>query len=190
MKKILAIIVLAALTFGANAQKMKGSVEGLKGQTSINVTFNYDGMKYDGDTEAEFLADKTKGESNADEIKANWTNNYRVNTWQPAFVKSFNEETTNLNLVAAEGAKAEYTINVKINDIDPGNFAGPFSNPSKIYAEITIVKTGSTEAIVTIPFDKFPGNPYVMTPVDEVRVKSAFEQIGEALGKILSKKIK
>lgn len=190
MKKILAIILLTTLTFCVNAQKMKGSVEELKGQTSINVTFNYDGIKYDGDTEAEFLADKTKGESNADEIKENWNKNFRVNTWQPAFVKSFNEETTKLNLVAEEGANAVYTINVKIKDIDPGNFAGPFSNPCKIYADITIVKTGTSDVIATITFEKFPGNPYVMTPVDEVRVKSAFEQVGEALGKILSKKVK
>ena len=58
MKKL---FLLAALVCGicfTQAQKVKGDISCLKGQKQINVTFVYDGVTYDGDSEAKYLKEE------------------------------------------------------------------------------------------------------------------------------------
>lgn len=174
------------------AQKLNGDVSCLKGQKTINVVFVFDpALTYDGDTETEFFAEKAPGQDNPDQWKADWTGKFRTEMWPAEFIEGFNEEAEKKpGMNAVLDQSAEYTATVTITDIDPGNFAGPMSNPTKLDGKITIAKKGSDEIFATIPFENIPGNPYIMTPVHEKRVAAAFNTIGEMLGKIFAKKVK
>ena len=54
MKKIMILAILIGGICFAQAQKVKGDLSCLKGQKEINVTFVYDGVTYDGDSEEKY----------------------------------------------------------------------------------------------------------------------------------------
>ena len=57
MKRIFVLLmVMASVTF-MQAQKLKGDLSPLAGQKELNVVFVYDGVTYDGDSEAKFFKD-------------------------------------------------------------------------------------------------------------------------------------
>jgi len=130
-----------------------------------------------------------KDKDNPEQWKADWVSTFRTDIWQKRFIEDFNEGAEKIKLAYSAEA-AEFTAIIKITDIDPGIFAGPMSNPTKLTGNISIVKTGDKETIATLTFKGYPENPYEMTPVDEKRVGAAFSQLGEMLGKIFAKKLK
>ena len=189
MKKILlSVLLLLCAVVALQAQKLKGNFSGLAGQENINVVFVYDGVTYDGDSEAAFFKDNSDRDDFA-EWKSNWAGSFRTD-WATAFVAECNQELAKKSLKVGDFPTADYTATVKLTDIDPGSFAGPFSQPCKLTGVITFAKTGDNTSFATIEFKKLPGNSYQMTPLVEQRVKFAFNQLGEALGKILDKKVK
>ncbi|MCQ2285832.1 MAG: hypothetical protein MJZ76_03025 [Bacteroidales bacterium] len=189
MKKIILSIALLCAVVALQAQKLKGDLSCLSGQAKINVVFVYDGVTYDGDSEDEFF----KNNSDRDDFatwKKQWTSTFRTSSWEPEYISECNNELSKKSLKIGKYADAAYTATVKVTDIDPGSFAGPFSQPAKINCTVSFTKKGENTAFATIQFKDFPGNPYQMTPVIEDRVKFAFNEVGQAFGKILGKKIK
>lgn len=189
MKKLLILFVAISCVCMAQAQKVKGDLSPLKGQSKVNVVFNYDGVTYDGDSEAEFFKDNNDRDDFA-QWKKDWTTTFRTDMWEPEFLEELNDEVDDLHMDFGDYANATYTMKVKITDIDPGSFSGPFSVPSILTGEITITKTGSSESIATISFSKVQGNGFQLTPIIEHRVKFAFDELGETIGEVLKKKIK
>lgn len=55
MRKFLFVVLLVCACICANAQKAKGDFSFLTGQKQLNVVFVYDGVTYNGDSEAEFF---------------------------------------------------------------------------------------------------------------------------------------
>lgn len=189
MRKFLFVALLVCACICANAQKAKGDFSALVGQKQINVVFVYDGVTYDGDSEAKFLKEHSDRDD-FEEWKAKWLGSFRTDMWEPEFLEELNDELDDKHIVCGNFPQAEYTITVKMMDIDPGSFAGPFSVPCKLTANMSIAKTGSAESFATISFDKLPGNGFEMTPIIEHRVKFAYDELGETLGEVLKKKIK
>ncbi|MCR4681383.1 MAG: hypothetical protein K5636_07230 [Bacteroidales bacterium] len=185
MKKLV-LAVLALFCIGAlQAQKIKGDVSCLKNQKQVNVIFNYTGVTYDGDSEAKFFKEEDAAK-NAD-WKAAWTTSFRTENWQPRLLEDLNKEIKNHDIEFGEFPDAAYTMVVKLSDIDPGSFAGPMSQPTKITGMVSFMKTGSKSAFATAELKKVTGNPYFMTPKTELRVAEAFSSIGEAIGKQINK---
>ncbi len=182
MKKILILSLVIGMFTALQAQKVSGDLSCLKGQKEVNITFNYKGVTYDGDSEAKYL----KGEDKAKdaEWKAAWTSSFRTDNWEPRLIDDLNKELKGME--CGDFADAKYTIIVKLIDIDPGTFAGPMSMPAKITATASIVKTGSTSPLATIELKKITYK-YFMSPQPEARVGEAFSCVGEAIGKKLSK---
>ena len=54
MKRIFVLLVVMASVTFMQAQKLKGDLSPLSGQKELNVVFVYDGVTYDGDSEAKF----------------------------------------------------------------------------------------------------------------------------------------
>ena len=189
MKKLFVLLLTVCSVCILQAQKVKGDLSVLKGQTKVNVEFVYDGVTYDGDSEAKFFKDN-KGHDDFEQWKKDWTSTFRTDLWEVGFLKDLNKEIKGIRMEAGKNADATYTLKVKITDIDPGSFAGPFSQPSKLTGEVYVMKTGSSESAATISFSKIYGNANVMTPVIEHRVKFAFEELGETIGETLKKKVK
>ena len=189
MKKLFVLFVVIFSVCMVQAQKVKGDLSPLKGQGKVNVVFVYDGVTYDGDSEDEFFAQHKKRDD-FEQWKANWTGRFREDKWEAKFLDELNEETEDLKIEFVDNSKAPYTMVVKMIDIDPGGFSGPFSVPSKLTGDISFVKTGTSESFASISFTKIQGNPYKLTPVFEDRVSFAFEELGETIGEILKKKVK
>lgn len=189
MKKIILSVLLLCAVIALQAQKLKGSLSNLVGQKQLNIVFVYDGVTYDGDSEAAFFKDNSDKDDFA-QWKKNWVSSFRTENWEPECTSECNKELTDKGIQVGHYPQATYTATVKFSDIDPGSFAGPFSQPCKLTGTIIFCKTGGQNAFATIEFKDLPGNPYQMTPVVEQRVKFAFNELGEALGKILTKKVK
>ena len=189
MKKVLLSVLMICAVFAMQAQKAKGDFSVLTGQKQLNVVFVYDGVTYDGDSEAKFFQDHSDRDD-FDQWKSNLTSRFRSDMWESEFLEELNEELVGKHISCGDYPNAAYTIIVKMIDIDPGSFAGPFSVPCKLTADVNFVATGTTEPVATVSFTKMPGNGFEMTPIIEHRVKFAFDEMGETLGEILKKKIK
>lgn len=188
-KRLFVFAMVLSMIFMAQAQKVKGDLAPLKGQAKVNVEFIYDGVTYDGDSEAKFFKDNNDRDD-FEQWKKDWTSTFRSDLWEPECLEDLNEEVKGLRMEFGNFKDATYTMVVKVTDIDPGSFAGPFSVPSRLTGEVSYVKTGSSDGFATISFSKIYGNGYAMTPVIEHRVKFAFEELGETIGEILNKKVK
>lgn len=189
MRKLFVLFVAICSVCMVHAQKVKGDLAPLKGQSNVNVVFVFDGVTYDGDSEAEFFADH-KDRDDFEQWKKNWKTRFRDDMWEGKFLEELNDEIDDLSMDFGSHPDASYTMIVKMIDIDPGAFSGPFSVPCKLTGDISFVKTGSTDSFATITFTKVQGNSYQMTPIIEDRVRFAFEELGETIGEILEKKIK
>ena len=119
MKKILGILVIQALISGLclNAQKIKfekGSLDFLKGQKSLLVTFDYSNMgvgKFE--KEEDYIAKKTADYNNSEAGKGDkwaeaWKND-RATRYEPKFETLFNEYTSKIGLV---GNRTDYRCRV------------------------------------------------------------------------------
>lgn len=185
MKKIMILAILIGGICFAQAQKVKGDLSCLKGQKEINVTFVYDGVTYDGDSEEKYL--KEEDLASDPEWKAAWTSTYRTEKWEPRLLEDLNEYVGKKGFECGSFPNAAYTIVVKFSDIDPGSFAGPFSVPAKVSGAIAFIKTGETEPFATMTFKGLAGNSYIMIPRPELRVAEAMSCLGETLGKTMIK---
>jgi hypothetical protein len=176
--------LLAMLTFSVSAQKFKPAPGFLKGQTQVNLVFDYSRTTFDGDSQEEQYEDKGK----------NW-----VEEWEgvrrtgnaSSFTGSFNDELKKINLTVGDYPEAPYTIIVDVVDCDFGAYAGPFSTVAKVKCTLLIVKTGTADTLSAITL-KESQNPYTVagTPVDFDRMFLAFSEMGEEAGEKLFKVLK
>jgi hypothetical protein len=188
-KMIVSIIILNLFTFAASAQKLKGDVNFLNGQKNVNIVFDFKGVTIDGDSEEEYVKERMADEKTPEEAeswKAKWEGAAREN-FKNIFIKYCNDELK--NRVVGYFPDAEYTIVMKIQDIDPGNFAGPFSNPAKLKSVATFVKTGEEKELASIVFKKMY-HPSGLSPIEFDRILLSFGETGKGLGKLLQKKVK
>lgn len=185
MKKLLLVVLTIGLAVAVQAQKVTGDISCLKGQSQINITFDYQGVTYDGDSESKYL--KNENLAKDSEWRTAWTSTYRTEKWEPRLTEDLNKEIAKKKMECGDFPEATYTIIVKLVDIDPGSFAGPMSVPAKITANASIVNTETNEVMATIELKKIAYNPYFTAPRPELRVAEAFSCVGELIGKKLSK---
>lgn len=184
MKKIIVMVLVLCTMTALQAQKIKGDASCLKGQSEINIKFDYKGVTYDGDSESKYL----KGEDKAKdpEWKAAWTSSFRSEIWENRLIEDLNKEISGKGMECGDFEGAKYTVIVKFVDIDPGTFAGPMSIPARITCNVSFVKTGSTSPFATLELKKI-SYKYFMSPMPEQRVGEAMSCVGEAIGKQMSK---
>ena len=192
-KKLLFVALLAVATvFSVSAQKFKkGSIDFLKTQNEVNMVFNFEGVTIDGDPEEkhvkERMADEKTSEE-AEEWKGKWYGEWRE-SYKKNLTKYCNDELKGLTV--GTYPDAQYTVMVKIIDIDPGNYAGPFSNPSKLRASFKVIKTGEENDVLALLEVKNSYNPIsAMQPVEYLRIEMGFGELGKEFAKQINKAIK
>ena len=185
MKKLFLFLLTIGLVFAVHAQKVTGDINCLKGQSQININFDYEGVTYDGDSESKYF--KSEDLAKKAEWRTAWTSTYRTDKWEPRLTEDLNKEISKKDMECGDYPEATYTIIIKLVDIDPGSFAGPMSVPAKITANAIIVNTETKDVMGTIELKKVSYNPYFSAPRPELRVAEAFSCVGEAIGKKLSK---
>ena len=188
-KKLLFVALLAVATvFSVSAQKFKKETFNLlKGQSKIYLVFDFTGVTIDGDSEESYIQKHMAGAASpedAEEWGKKWEGSYRAR-FMSTFAKKCNSELGKL-IVSETFQNATYAVIVKINDIDPGWFAGGFSTPSKLQATFTIVETSNMETVLDEIFLRKTYNPYSAYQPDEfLRIDMGFEELGQELGKKL-----
>lgn len=145
----------AQIVIGSNQLELiSGNVGFLKGQTSLNIVFSYEGMMVGDLTEDAYITKRKaekekerKGEAGKWEKK--WESD-KTTEYQPNFVKYFNATLKKLKLVASiNDANAKYVMTVKITKTEPGFYlSAGVSRESFIDASVIFTEKDDPETIL------------------------------------------
>jgi hypothetical protein len=193
MRRLSVLAVCLFVLGSVSAQKFKkGSIDFLKDQNKVNLVFDFAKMTVNGDSEENYIKERMADEKTskeADQWKNEWLGSHRTQ-FTNTFTKYCNDELKKLQVSKAY-KDATYTIIVKIEDIDPGNFAGPFSNPAKLRATFKVVKTSDMNTVLAELFLKKIFNPAsAFQPIEYMRIDMGFGELGKELAKQLNKSLK
>ncbi|MDD4604028.1 MAG: hypothetical protein PHF97_09510 [Bacteroidales bacterium] len=199
MKKTGIIILLSVFMFFTLenfAQKIKsGDVKMLKGQTSLNLQYDYSKMavgKYK--NEKDYVADHTatmnkQKPGSGDQWAESWVTD-RAARFQPMFEKNFNAKLSDVGVTAKEGASnAKYTIILRTVFVEPGFNVGITRKNAYIDVIADIVETSSPDKILaTIEMNKLQNVNMMGYDYDTGgRIQSCYDRTGDNLGKFLVK---
>ena len=192
-KVVFTALLSVVMVLGVSAQDFKkGSLDFLRGQTNVKLVFDFEGVTIDGGSETAYIKERMADEKTPEDAaqwKDDWEGSHRT-LFENLFTQYCNDELKNL-MVSRTYEDAAYTIIVKIIDIDPGNFGGPFSNPAKLRASFMVVKTGDERNVLNSLTVKNVYNPYgTLQPVEYIRISMGFGQLGKELGEKLNKVLK
>src|SRR4030042_5309904 len=168
MKKLFVLVLVLAMIPSAvlNAQKIKmksGSLDFLKGQTSLLVKYDYSNMAVGKFTdESEYIA-KKKGEYNekeagtGDKWAANWVAD-RSARFEPKFEELFNNYCSKKGLTCSKTAtSAEYEMVVHTFFTEPGFNIGVMRQNAYIDVDVSFRKIADGEEVAVMGFDNVPG---------------------------------
>lgn len=194
MKKIFIVcFVMASSTLFAQKVKLvQGSLEPLRGQTSIKTTFTYDNMIVGKENTEEQYIQRKKVEYNSKEPGRGdtWEKAWiadRKNRFEPQFNELFQKHAT---LSTDENAK--YTLVFHTTRTEPGWNVGVMRAPARIDGEIMIIETANPSNIVAkITVTKAPGRDVMGFDFDTgLRLQEAYAKSGKEVGQLVSKEIK
>ena len=192
-KVFLSVLLSMVMVSSASAQNFKkGSLDFLKGQDQVKLVFDFSSLTIDGDSEEAYMKERMADEKtpeDAQKWKDEWKGAHR-NLFENTFTQYCNDELKAF-MVNKSYENAAYTIIVKIIDIDPGNFAGPFSNPSKLRASFKMVKTGEENNVLAVlDLKKIFIRASAFNPVEYMRIEMGFGELGKEFGKQINKVLK
>jgi hypothetical protein len=199
MKKNLILImsVLLLSAFTASEQKItlkSGSVDQLKGQQTLLVTYDYSNLgvgKFDKEDDyiAKKSADYNKSEAGkGDKWKEQWKAD-RSSRYQPKFEQLFNENTNNAK-VDPKATDAKYTMIVHTTFIEPGFNVGVTRKPAFINTEV-IFKDASGKEVALITVQNCPGRDAMGFDYDTgYRIEEGYAKLGKSLAAFLNKQLK
>lgn len=203
MRKIKTNLLLAAALLlsvsGLHAQKMKlesGSLDFLKGATSVNAEYTYDALIIGKLTEQAYtekkVAEMNKKEAGkGDQWLESWKRD-RAARYQPKFEELLNKQFTERKADLKVGADpaAKYTLILKTTTMEPGWNIGISRREAEVSATAVFVETQNraTElAVVTI--SRAPGRDAMGYDFDSGwRIQEAYAKAGKELGIFICKK--
>jgi hypothetical protein len=205
MKKIslfLLTIVFACSGMLVSGQKLvSGDLKPLKGQTLINLQFDYSNMtvgkyKNEDDYITNGIAERNKKKAGSgDEWAEKWRSD-RKNRFQPAFENEFNDAVRAYSVKAKEDAvEAKYTLKCATTFTEPGFNAtmaiGFAKKPATIDMTVTLVETANpSNVIATIELRKVESKNMGGYDFDTGgRIESCYERAGDYLGNFLKKNV-
>jgi len=142
--KTLLFVLLSVATMGVSAQKFKPEPPTfLKGESQINLVFDYSQVKFNGTSQEDFYKKKDAKWIKEWEGKRRDSNTHAFLTYSSKWMNKINVDLDN-------HPDAKYTVIVKVDDCFFGAFAGPRSVPAKLQCTIDVVKTGTTDPLATV----------------------------------------
>jgi len=186
-KKIFFAAVLFVTTMSVSAQKLSGNISPLKGQKEVNVELDFTGTMVNNQPEESHIAFFSKGKN--DEETEKWLKEWNEDMRQESYAKlvaDLNKATVKKGFSVGNFTAAEYTIYVKVVNIDPGAF---LVTNSRVKAEVGFVRTGETTPFATATYNYFSrSSNFVAPPVG--RIAAAFGTLGDKIGSTISKNLK
>lgn len=198
MKKIsvllFSIFIIAAGS--VTAQKLKsGDLKMLKGQTVLNIQYDYSKMMVGKKTADEYVkegtADRNKKKAGSgDEWAGKWISD-RTERFQPTFEKNFNGKISDGGASVKDGATdAKYTLVVRVTFYEPGFQSGVgVSKPASLNMIIDVVETAAPDKVLaSVAYDKIQSKNMMGYDFDTgARVQSCFDRAGDDYGKFFMK---
>lgn len=198
MKKIM-MLMLSGLIFCAGtvtAQKLKsGSFSALKGQTTINLQYDYSKMavgkfKNEQDYINKRVADMNKKDAGSgDDWAKAWVAD-RDNRFHPMFEKNLNNKLDVVGVIARQNATdAKYTLIMHIVFTEPGYNVGVTRMDAYINAFVDLVETANPETILgTMEMKGVQSVNMAGYDFDTGgRIQSCYDRAGDWLGAFLLK---
>ena len=202
MKKVLVLAVLFISTM-MTAQKMevvKGDYGFLKGQTALNIEFDYSNLKLmkENKTEAQYIDDRVKDLNDknkgvGDIRKKKWLGS-REAIWNPKFLELVNVVLVKKkkDLTFQEGlTTAKYTLIVDVAWIFPGWDAMVMKQPAKVSTNLKFVETANKSNVLLEIFSEHaPGDQWGNNFSNESRIGEGFAKTGKSLAGLILKNSK
>ena len=202
MKKLFVLVLVLAMIplAGLNGQKIKmksGSLDFLKGQTSLLVKYDYSNMAVGKFTdEKEYIAKKTaeyngKEAGRGDKWAESWVSD-RSARFEPKFEELFNDYCSKKGLTCSQTAtNAEYEMVVHTFFTEPGYNIGISRANAYIDAEISFRKIADGEEMAVMSFDNVPGMLAMGYDFDTgQRISEAYAKLGKSLAGLVLKILK
>ena len=192
-KRRLLAVLLSIVTVCASAQNFSGDLSPLKGQKEVNVVLDWTGMLVNEQPEESHIEFSIKDKN--EEEKAQWLKewnedmrlrsyNLLVNRW--ALSKGLNERISETGLSVGDYPNAEYTIYIKVINIDNGYALGN----AELTAEVSFIKTGESTPFATVTYDKCYGNAGFANGHHIERIARCFITLHIKLAKTINKEMK
>ena len=201
MKQILAFTILFATVIctGQNMKVEKGDLSFLKGETEINVVFDYSQLTLmkENLTEEQYVNQRTKelNEKNkgvGDIWKKKWKSSKEM-IWNTKFLELVNtilsKKKINLNF-QEDLPTSKYTLIVQPTWIYPGWDIAMMKQAAKVSTRLKFVETGNeSKVVLEIITDKAPGDQYGSNFSNESRIGEGFAKTGKSLAAMIITKI-
>lgn len=192
---ILTLFTFFSFSGVASAQEVdiiKGELDFLKGEKTINIEFTYDKMMVaDEGKEADYIKKKT-AEMNAKEAGTGdtwafkWQDD-KTNKYEPRFITAFQ------NLSGITMSKdAKYTLIFNTKAMDPGYSIGISKRNAGIDGTVTIVESANrSKVLAKLSVDRPEENKFRGAAFDAgSRIADAYNLSGQKVGKFIKKNLK
>jgi hypothetical protein len=201
MKKLLFFLFAVSLSFGSTvvfAQKLEsGTFSALKGQSLVNLQYDYSNLVVGKKAEKEYVeskvAEMNKKKSGSGDAWLEAWNKDRSGRYQPAFEKNLNGTIDAIGVKAQENAEATYTLIVRTVNIEPGFQSGVgVSKPAYIDLEVSLVETAAMDKVLgKIVYDNCQSVNMMGYDFDTgARIQSCYDRAGGGIGKAIIKSTK
>jgi hypothetical protein len=202
MKRVAIIFLVSAfvvISGSVFSQKLKsGSFSDLKGQSELNLQYDYSNLKVGKKAEADYvkegIEERNKKKEGSGEVWAQAWVNDRDTRYEPMFEKNINGSIGKCGLTAKENAtNAKYTLIIRITFIEPGFQSGVgVSKPAYINILADLVETANPGTVLgTIDYPKIESVNMMGYDFDTgSRIQSCFDRGGDGLGKAICKMLK
>lgn len=203
MKKIavLALLFVTSLTFAQKVKVEKGDFKALKGQTEVNVVFDYSKLQLlkENLTEAQYVENRVKelnekNKGNGDIWKKKWEGAKSM-IWNPKFLEIANavssKEKTGISF-GEDLNSAKYTLIVEAVWIFPGWDIGMMKQPAKVTTRIKLVETANKGNVLGEVFSEHaPGDQWGNNFSNESRIGEGFAKTAKTfVAKFVAKDVK
>lgn len=195
----LAFVALSGISFGQKIVSIEGEKTPafLKGQTNINVEFDYSDMavgkfKSEQDYINEKVEEYNKDEpGRGDKWRESWIGS-RERVYHPKFMTLFNKGLEKNGISGEEGIDAQYTLIVHTYFTEPGFNVGVVSQPAGVSFEYIFVETENREKIVAkYRQEKVPGAQAMGMDFDtSTRISESYAKAGKMLAAFIAKNLK
>jgi hypothetical protein len=200
MKKIsilflMGVFLLPGITMFAQCKLVSGNVSVLKGQSVINLQYDYSRMavgkfKNSDDYVANRTADMNKKKpGDGDRWAESWRND-RTSRYQPMLEKNLNQIVGRFNVTCKENATdAKYTLIIRTTFTEPGYNIGISRQNAWIKMEVDLVETANPGTVLASMQMKREDSVNMMGYDYDTggRIQSAYDRAGDHLGAFLVK---
>ncbi len=200
MKKInilflMGVFLLPGMTMFAQCKLVSGNVSVLKGQSVINLQYDYSRMavgkfKNSDDYVASRTADMNKKKQGDGDRWAESYKNDRTARFQPMFEKNLNQIVGKFNVTCKENATdAKYTLIIRTTFTEPGYNIGISRQNAWIKMEVDLVETSNPGTVLASMLMKREDSANMMGYDYDTggRIQSAYDRGGDHLGAFLVK---